>query len=167
MRRLARDAHADQVVTADDAVGGVELPPAGTRQIHLHPGMGGAAAQTYGPRAAHEQIAGDETRGEPQAAYRLHHQQGEITARSAAQPQRRERLLDAHLFAPDIGEIGADGPGDARQQVCGANLRRTADERRRPAGQFALRVGVVPLDRALQIRHVLLIVGERIKLGMR
>jgi hypothetical protein len=31
----------NQIVIANDAVGGVEVDPAGTGQIGLHPGMGG------------------------------------------------------------------------------------------------------------------------------
>ena len=44
LARIARDRDANEVAVADDAVGRIELDPAGARQIDLHPGMGRAAA---------------------------------------------------------------------------------------------------------------------------
>src|SRR5450759_3842838 len=41
---IARHRHPDEVAGADDAVGGIELDPAGARQVDLHPGVGRAAA---------------------------------------------------------------------------------------------------------------------------
>src|SRR4051794_23567780 len=41
---IARDRDADEIAVADDAVGGIELHPAGARQIDLAPGVGRAAA---------------------------------------------------------------------------------------------------------------------------
>jgi len=44
LARIARHRNPHQVAGADDAVGGIELDPAGARQIDLDPGMGRAAA---------------------------------------------------------------------------------------------------------------------------
>src|SRR5262249_31689343 len=44
LARITRDSDADQVVIADDAVGRIELDPAGARQVNLEPGMGRVAA---------------------------------------------------------------------------------------------------------------------------
>ena len=41
---ISRHCDADQVAIADNAVGRIELDPAGSGQIDLHPGMGGTAA---------------------------------------------------------------------------------------------------------------------------
>src|ERR1700682_4337630 len=44
LARIARHRHANEVLGADNAVGGIELDPAGARQIGLNPGMGRTAA---------------------------------------------------------------------------------------------------------------------------
>src|SRR4030088_1544970 len=44
LTRIARHRHPNEVAGADDAVGGIELDPAGARQIDLYPGVGRAAA---------------------------------------------------------------------------------------------------------------------------
>src|SRR4030088_1044333 len=61
LARIARHRHPNEVAGADDAVGGIELDPAGARQIDLYPCMGRAAADAaIRAVAGHEQIAGDE-----------------------------------------------------------------------------------------------------------
>ena len=44
LARVARHRDTDEVAGADNAVGGIELDPAGARQIDLNPGMRRAAA---------------------------------------------------------------------------------------------------------------------------
>ena len=59
LARIARHRHADEISRSDDAVGRIELDPAGARQIDLYPGMGEAAADiAVGPVAGNEEIAG-------------------------------------------------------------------------------------------------------------
>src|ERR1700738_5552695 len=43
LTRIARHRHPNEILGADDAVGGIELDPAGTRQVGLNPGVGRAA----------------------------------------------------------------------------------------------------------------------------
>src|SRR6202140_1169894 len=44
LARIARHRNTNEIAGADDAVGGIELDPAGARQIDLDPGVGRAAA---------------------------------------------------------------------------------------------------------------------------
>src|ERR1700676_625444 len=65
LARIARHRHAHEVAGADDAVGGIELDPAGARQIDLDPGMGRAAAdKTVRAIAGNEDVSRHETRGD-------------------------------------------------------------------------------------------------------
>src|ERR1700730_3928128 len=93
--RLARvpgDRDPDQTVIADDAVGRIELGPAGTRQVNLEPGMGCVAADPIAASAlGNMEVAGHKTAGEPERAHRLHHQHREIAAAAALQPQCIDR----------------------------------------------------------------------------
>src|SRR6516164_4872528 len=73
LTRIAGDGNADQIARADDAAGRVELDPARTRQIDLHPGMRRAAAAVT-MVVAGEEIARDEARGDAEPAQRLDHQ---------------------------------------------------------------------------------------------
>src|ERR1700712_85610 len=58
LARIAGDCDTDEIAAADDAVGRIELDPAGARQIGLHPGMGGAAADiAMRAVAVNEQVA--------------------------------------------------------------------------------------------------------------
>src|ERR1700681_120760 len=63
LARVARHRDTDEVAGADNAVGGIELDPAGARQIDLNPGMRRAAADiAMGAGAVDAQIARHEAR---------------------------------------------------------------------------------------------------------
>src|SRR5205807_5115472 len=73
--RVPRVAHyrdADQIAVADDAVGRIELEPAGAGDIDLQPGMGGAAADMPAtPMIGDVEISRDESGGETKRADRF------------------------------------------------------------------------------------------------
>src|ERR1700747_1383600 len=112
--RIAGHGYTDQIVVADNAVRGVELDPAGSRQVNAQPSMGGAAADP--PALVDIKIAGYEMRGEPERAHGFHHQHGEIAAAAAAQPQGPDRVLDAAFLAPDICQVLPDCMGHRGEQ---------------------------------------------------
>src|SRR5262245_3123207 len=73
LTRVAGDRDADQAVVADDAVGRIELDPAGTRQVNLEPGVGRIAADTRAASALGDmEVAADKPGGEGERAHRLH-----------------------------------------------------------------------------------------------
>ena len=112
LSRIAHDRDTDQIVIADDAVGRIELDPAGAGEINAQPCMGRAAA--CAPAAAllrNIEVARDEMRRQPELTRRLHHQDRKIAAAAAAQPQRPDRVLDAALLARDIGQVLVDRMG--------------------------------------------------------
>src|SRR6202022_736429 len=81
LARIARHRHAYEVAGADDAVGGIELDPAGARQIALDPGVGRAAADiAVGAIAGDEQIPRYEARGDAEPPQRLDHEQRVVAA---------------------------------------------------------------------------------------
>src|SRR6516164_4017721 len=100
---LSGDRDSDQVAGACDAVGRIELDPAGARQIDLHPGMRRAAADMT-LVVAGEEIAGDEARGDAEPPQRLDHQKRIIAAGARARLQRVERMLRALLMALAVGK---------------------------------------------------------------
>ena len=97
---VPRHRHANQVAIPDDAVGGIEVDPARSRQVRLHPGMRRSAADRGVARSPrHEDVAADEARGEAERSNGLHHEHREVPAAAAAAPQRLARALHA-LFPP-------------------------------------------------------------------
>ena len=54
-----RDGHSDQIAIADNAIGRIEIHPAGAWKIHLHPGVRVAASPSgHVIRAGNEVFAG-------------------------------------------------------------------------------------------------------------
>src|SRR6266480_1815296 len=104
---IADDRNGDKADLADAAARGVEIDPAGARQIDLRPGMGRPAS-----RATHRllrivrdgEIPGRKPRGETERARGLDHQHGEIAAAALADPERLHRLLDSLRFTPPVPE---------------------------------------------------------------
>src|SRR5216684_1411655 len=165
--RVARHRHPDKVAIADNAVGGIELDPAGARKIDLYPGMGGAAAHMAVAIALRDvEIARNEAPGETQRTHRLHHQDGEVAAGATAELQRQQRVLHSFLMARDIGEALPYGVGDGGQQLMGVGWPVPAQELARPAVELVIGVEVLPLDAADEVGHLLGAVGERIGAGV-
>ena len=92
---IARHRDADEVLAADQPIGGVELDPAGAGQIDLAPRMRRSAAEPDGftLRLRDIHIAGDETGGDAKRAGSLDHQDREVAAGAAALLQGLERRL--------------------------------------------------------------------------
>ena len=96
LARIARHRDTNEIAGADDAVGRIELDPAGARQIDLHPGMRRAAADiAMRAVAGDEEISGHEARGDAEPAQRLDHEQRIVTAGAGTGLQRVERMLRA------------------------------------------------------------------------
>ena len=82
LRGIARDRDADEILAADQPVGGVELDPARAGQEDLTPGVRRPAAQANGLVVVLRDvdIAGDETGGDAKRARSLDHQDREVAA---------------------------------------------------------------------------------------
>ena len=166
LARIARHRDADQIAGADDAVGRIELDPAGARQIDLHPGMGRAAADiAMRAVAGNEQIAGDEARGDAEPAQRLDHEQRIVAAGAGSGLQRVERMLGAVLVALAIGEGLADAMGHAAEDVEGRRRPFGVEKLPRPRRQFAIRIAILRRDELDEIGKLLVVVEERIEIG--
>ena len=150
---------------ADDAVGGVELDPAGTGQVHLQPGMGVAAAmplRVAGMGAGrHVEVAGHEPGGQPKGAHRLHHQHRVIPAGAGFQAQGGARVLDAGLVPRLVGEAVADRLGHPDQHVDGLGAAVLVQELVCPAINHMPGIGQLPLHGPQQVRHLLRVIAER------
>src|SRR6266481_2414020 len=115
LARIAGDCDANEVAGTDDAVGRIELDPTVARQIDLHPGMGRAAADMAIAIVGHEQIAGDEARGDAETPQCLDHEQRIVAAGAGSGLQRIERMLCALLVALAVNEGIADAMGHAAE----------------------------------------------------
>src|SRR6202790_1777373 len=105
LARIARARHAYEVAGADDAVGGIELDPAGARQIDLDPGVGRTAADmTMGAVGRDGDVSRYEARGDAEPPQRLDHEQRVVAAGTGFGLQRIERVLGALLMPLPIGE---------------------------------------------------------------
>src|SRR6185436_19402654 len=114
---VPRDRHANEVAVADDVVGGVEVHPAGSGQIDLHPRVGGAAADDGAAGGIrHEDITADEPGGQATRSRRLHHQDREVPAAAAAPAQRVAGTLHPFLDAREIAAFVLDAARHRQQQ---------------------------------------------------
>src|ERR1700733_5467909 len=135
--------HPDQIAIADNAVGWIEIDPAGAWKIDLHPGMRSTAA--HYPRvvgAGNENVPADEASGQPQGARCLHHQHCEVPATAAACLQRFGRVLHSLLAAPGVGKFLLDGECHGAQQTHGAGGSRRMQKPFHPVLHFFTRIVV-------------------------
>ncbi|TCL63205.1 hypothetical protein EV286_11719 [Rhizobium sp. BK251] len=80
---ITGNGNANKVSIADNAVGRIELRPAGSGKIDLAPGVGRASPKLGAAIPIGDiDVAGDETRGEPELTGRFHHQQGKVATRA-------------------------------------------------------------------------------------
>ena len=166
LARIARHRDADQVAGADDAVGRIELDPAGARQIDLHPGMGRAAADiAVRAVAGNEEIAGHEARGDAEPPQRLDHEQRIVAAAAGSGLQRIERMLGALLVALAVGEGLADAVRHAAQDVEGRCRPLGVEKFPRPCRQLAVGIAILRRDELQQVGQFLVVVEERIEIG--
>ena len=94
----------------EQAGGRIEPDPAGAGQIDLGPGVQVGEVRCRAGRAVErlhvglelDQVAGDETRGQPQVPQHLHQQPGRIAARAASQRERLLAGLHARLHADQV-----------------------------------------------------------------
>src|SRR5260370_38729637 len=99
LARIARHRHTNEVAGADNAVGRIELDPAGARQIDLHPGVGRAAADiAMRAIAGNGDVSRHEARGDAEPPQRLDHEQRVVAAGAGSRLPRIERLLGARLM---------------------------------------------------------------------
>ncbi len=149
---------------------GIELHPAGTRQIDRTPGMRRTAAHhrigAVDQRGIID-VPADEPRREAQRTRRLHHQQREIAAGAAARGQGHQRRVGALGVARLVGEVGLDRLGHRRQHRQRLGVAVAGQKASRPGVQLTLRIGRLALHQARQVRHLLDRVAERVDLGDR
>src|SRR5262245_63110935 len=96
---LARHGNRDMLTASDLVVGWIKSVPARAGNVDFRPSMRGAVL-TF----AHLDVAGDESRPESPMPRVLHHEHGEVAARSTAECQRLVRQLDSGLLAPGTVE---------------------------------------------------------------
>src|SRR6267143_4338993 len=112
LARIARHRHANEVAGAADAVGGIELDPAGARQVDLNPGVGRAAADiAMRAIAGSGDVSRHEARGDAEPPQRLDHEQRVVAAGAGSGLQRIERMLGALLVPLAVAEGLADAEG--------------------------------------------------------
>ena len=166
LARIARHRDADEIAGADDAVGGIELDPAGARQIDLHPGMGRAAADiAMGAVAGDEQIARDEARGDAEPPQRLDHEQRVVAAGAGPGLQRVERMLGAVLVPLAVGEGLADAVGHAAENVEGRGRAFGVEKIPRPCRQLAIGIAILRRDELNEVGKFLVVIEKRIEIG--
>ena len=105
---IARDRDADEILAADQPIGGVELDPARAGQKDLAPGMRRPAAEPDGLALGRrdEHIAGDETRGDANRPGSLDHQDREV---AAGPPRRRSRVWSG-VWTPGASRRSYENP---------------------------------------------------------
>src|SRR5680860_1413266 len=127
--------HAYQVAARHDAVGRVELDPAGTRNEDVRPGVcrSSPAQRALLARVAAGvvEIAGDEARGETKGAGRLHEEEGEVPAGATGSRDRFGGGLHAVRRAAAIGKALVDG-GAEKVKDLQASVGQFGDHRRDP-----------------------------------
>ena len=165
LARIARHRDADEVAGADDAVGGIELDPAGARQIDLHPGVGRAAADiAMGAVARDEDVSRHETRGDAEPPQRLDHEQRVVAAGAGFGLQRVERMLGAVLMPLAVGEGLADAVGHAAENIEGRGRPFRVEEIPRPRRQFAAGIAVLRRDELNEVGKFLVVVEKGIEI---
>ena len=157
--------------TGEQAGSRVEADPASAGQVHLAPGVQvgevllGAAGAVEGFDVGREldQVAGDETRRQPQVAQQLHQQPGRIAARAGSQLQGFFRRLHARLHADQVADVLRHALVERHQEVdAGRGLALDTGQvlgEQRPAGlgdQIGRQLAPLGLD-----------IGEGNLLGMR
>ena len=105
---VPRHGDSNEIAIADNAVGGIEVDPPGSRQVRLHPGVRVPATNGSGSTLRHEDVTADEARSEADQANGVHHEHGEVPAAPAAASKRLGWRLDAFLRAPQIRELFLD-----------------------------------------------------------
>src|ERR1700730_15460535 len=110
---MRRGGNGNMPLAGQHARSDVEPDPARARKIDLRPGMqvGEIAfdlARTFdridvGPQL--DEIAGDETRGEPEVTENVDQEPGRVATRSGAAGQRLFRRLNARLHPDDVTDL--------------------------------------------------------------
>src|SRR3954451_13865715 len=166
LARVAGDGDPDQVVATDNAVGRVELDPAGGRQVDLRPGVGGAGTLDVRALAVQRrvvEVAGGEAGTEAQATRRLHEQERQVAAGAAAPREGLGRRPGAVLVPGLVGELAPDGPRHRGQEVERPHAR--VRELAGPGRDGPVLVGVVALAAGAEVDQVVGAVVERVGLG--
>ena len=112
---MRRGGDRDMPLAGQHARGDVEADPAGAGKIDFGPGVqiGEIVLDLARPfdridvGTQLNEIAGDETRGEPEMPQRLDQQPRRVAARSGAGGQRLFRRLDARLHADDVANLSS------------------------------------------------------------
>ena len=163
LHRIACDRDTDQIARALDAVGRIELDPAGVRQIDLYPGMGRAAARVCACRRRTDNPKRSARRCRAGAASRSSgaHSRGRCPSRSKGV----ERMLGTRLVTLAIARAHRG------YRASSGSRSRTLASATPHRGSRAPRPTACPRDRCsaarivLQVRIFLGIVDERIEIS--
>jgi hypothetical protein len=162
---VARNGDADQILTAEQRIRGIEFNPPGAWEINLHPGMGLAAADQR-PAAGDDlvvvEVSRDEARSEAEAACSLHHQQRVIATATAARGERAHGILRTQLFAAAVREAIVEGLHHRSEDLQTSAFGIAVDELPRPQVDLMFRVLIMTLRCAAEVGDLVGGVAERI-----
>src|SRR5467141_3056686 len=165
LARIARHRHTNEIAGTDDAVGGIELDPAGARQIDLNPGVGRTAPDIAMRTIAwNEQIARHEARGDAEPSQRLDHEQRVVTAGSGPGLQRIQRMLGAVLMPLAVGEGLADTVGHAAENIKSRRRSFRIEKIQRPRRHLAMGIAILRRDELNEVGKLLIVVEKRIEI---
>ena len=119
------------VAFAREQTGGrVESDPAGSRQVHLRPGVKVGEVCRGSDRTIQRlhvgrelnQVAGNEARGQTEMTQDLHEQPAGVAARAASTGERLFRRLDARLEPNDVCDVLRQPAVEIDEEIDGARL---------------------------------------------
>jgi hypothetical protein len=163
--RIGHDCNGDKASFADATTRGVEIDPAGARQIDLRPGMGrpaSGAARGLGRIVERDrEIAGRKSRGETERTRPLDHQHGKIAAAAVSKPERLYRLLDSLGFPPSVEEAMVDASGEPGEKLESADRPTRGQELMSPAANLVFPIGLTAFDAVSEVGHLVSAVVDR------
>jgi hypothetical protein len=164
LARVMRDRDADEVLISHDASRRVEVNPARTGNVDLHPGAGVAAGDIVVVIIVGQMhISRDEPRGNSARAKRRYHKHGEVTTTATPEIERPNRSLDSLLVPRYVLEGPPDGPRHVAEQLMSVGRAISAEERGAPAINRGMRGQ--RLDEAFEAVPIFRRVGKRIGAG--
>ena len=164
LARVMRHRDADEVLISHDASRRVEVDPARTRNVDLHPGVGVAAGDIVVVIIAGQMhVSRDEPRGNSARAKRGYHQHGEVTTTAAPEIECPGRSLGALLVPRYVFDGPPDGPRHVDEQLVGVGRSIFAEEHGAPAINRGMR-GQRP-NEAFEVGPIFRRVGKRIGAG--
>src|SRR5260370_6526920 len=133
LARVMRDRDADEVLISHNAARWIEVDPARTGHVDLHPGVHVAADEIVVIIVGQMHISRDEPRRKSTGAQRSDHQDRELATAPTAHSKRPYRILNALLMPRDVLETSVYGVGYADEKFVRADGSVPTAEQRAPA----------------------------------